>query len=120
MFWLNLSDGVCRLGVDSLPQSYFSITNLGNHFLCKLPPFSFHCSFSLHLILIFDVTGPNLRYKCNGRGVQACELDGAWGVNLLFEVFEYGGLHLVVTKVVPVGGGANKTKKEFLCYLVFE
>ena len=52
--------------------------------------------------------------------MHACELDGAWGVNLLFEVFEYGGLHLVVTKVVPVGGGANKTKKEFLCYLVFE
>ena len=43
--------------------------------------------------------------------MHACELDGAWGGNLLFEVFEYGGLHLVVIKVVPVSGGANKTKK---------
>ena len=39
-----------------------------------------------------------------------CELDGAWGSDLLFEIHENRGLHLVVTKVVPVSGGADKKK----------
>ena len=37
-----------------------------------------------------------------------CELDGAWGGDLSFEVLKCGGLHLVVTEVVPVDGGANE------------
>ena len=37
----------------------------------------------------------------------ACELDGALGGDLPFEVLKCGGLHLVVTGVVPVGGGAD-------------
>ena len=44
--------------------------------------------------------------------MHACELDGAWGGSLLFEVFEYGGLHLVVIRVVPVSDGVNRTPKK--------
>ena len=40
----------------------------------------------------------------------ACELDGALGDALLFEVLKCGGLHLVVTDMVPVGGGADKER----------
>ena len=36
------------------------------------------------------------------RGESVLELDGAWGGNQSFEVFKCGGLHLVVTEVVPV------------------
>ena len=36
---------------------------------------------------------------------SACELDGAWGGDQSFEVLKCGGLHLVVTEVVPVGDG---------------
>ena len=43
--------------------------------------------------------------------MRACELDGAWGGDQSFEVLKRGGLHLVVTKVVPVGRGADKRKK---------
>ena len=50
----------------------------------------------------------------------ACELDGALSGDPPFEVLKGGGLHLVVTEVVPVGGGADNNKKEFLCCLVFE
>ena len=51
--------------------------------------------------------------------MHTCELDGAWGGDPLFEVLECGGLHLIITEVVPVGGGADQ-KKEFLCCSVFE
>ena len=37
--------------------------------------------------------------------MRACELDGAWGGDQSFEVLS---LHLVVSEVVPVGGGADK------------
>ena len=39
--------------------------------------------------------------------MRACELDGALGGDLPFEVLKCGGLHLVATGVVPVGGGAD-------------
>ena len=63
------------------------------------------------LVLILDVAGPNFRYKCT------CGLDGAWGDDSSFEVLEHGGLHLVVTEVVPVGGGANKKGSGTVRYL---
>ena len=53
----------------------------------------------------------HLRPLSNTTTVQACELDGAWGDDLLFEVLECGGLHLVITEVVPVSGGADKNKQ---------
>ena len=59
------------------------------------------------------VAGPNFRYKCDGRGVRACELDSALGGDPSFEVLKRGGLHLIVTaEVVPVGGGADNNKKK--------
>ena len=54
------------------------------------------------------------------------ELNPALGGSPSSEVFKRGGLHLVVTEVVPISGGADKktkTKKEeekFLCCSVFE
>ena len=42
--------------------------------------------------------------------MRTCELDGALGGDLSFEVLKCGGLHLAVTGVVPVGGGADKIK----------
>ena len=48
----------------------------------------------------------------------ACELDGALGGDLSFEVLKHGGLHLVVTEVVSLGGDADK--KEFLCCSAFQ
>ena len=39
--------------------------------------------------------------------------DGALGGDPLLEVHKSGGLYLVVTEVVPIGGGADR--KEFLC-----
>ena len=44
--------------------------------------------------------------------MRACELDDALGGDLLFEVLKGGGLHQVVTEVVPVGGGADQKKKK--------
>ena len=37
-------------------------------------------------------------------------LDGVWGGDQSFEVLKRGGLHLVVTEVVPVAGGADKKR----------
>ena len=51
--------------------------------------------------------------------MHTCELDGAFGGDPSSEVLKRGGLHLVITEVAPVGGG-EATKKEFLCYSVFE
>ena len=42
------------------------------------------------------------------RGEYTQELDGAWGGDQFFGVFKYGGFHLFVTEVVPVGGSAIK------------
>ena len=42
------------------------------------------------------------------RGECAQKLDGAWGTDHSFEVMHCGGFHLVVTEVVPVGGGADE------------
>ena len=42
--------------------------------------------------------------------VCVCELDGALDGNHSPEVLKHGGLHLVVTEVVPVCGGADKGK----------
>ena len=44
--------------------------------------------------------------------MRACELDDALGGDLSFEVLKGGGLHQVVTEVVPVGGGADKKRKK--------
>ena len=51
--------------------------------------------------------------------MRACELDGALGGDPSSEVLKRGGLHLVVTEVVPVDGDADETK-ELLCCSVFE
>ena len=55
--------------------------------------------------------------------MRACELDGVLGGDPSYEVLKRGGLHLVVTEVVPVSGGADNNKKErkkeFLCYSVY-
>ena len=40
-----------------------------------------------------------------------CELDGALGGDPSFEVLKWGGLHLVVTEVVPVVVVQKKRKK---------
>ena len=78
--------------------------------------------FLLNYILIRYVVGPNFRYKCDGRGVRACDLDGDFGGDPSSEVLRRGGLHLVVTEVVPVGDGAdnNNNNKELLCCSIFE
>ena len=47
------------------------------------------------------------QYRCDVRGVCACELDGSWGGSLLSEVLRHGGLQLVITEVVPVGDGVG-------------
>ena len=41
--------------------------------------------------------------------MRARGLDGAWGGDPLFQALEYGDIHLVVTEVVPVDGGAPTT-----------
>ena len=45
--------------------------------------------------------------------MRAFELDSALSRDPASEVLKHGGLHLVITGVVPVGGGADK-KREFL------
>ena len=40
--------------------------------------------------------------------MHAYGLNGVLGCDPSFEVLMCGGLHLVITKVVPVGGGADK------------
>ena len=40
--------------------------------------------------------------------MRACELDGVLGGDPSFEVLKRGGLHLVVTEVISIGGGADK------------
>ena len=47
------------------------------------------------------------------RGECALRLDGARGGNQSFEVPKCGGLHLVITEVVPVGGSEDK-KADFI------
>ena len=51
--------------------------------------------------------------------MRACELDGALGGDPSSEVLKRGGLHLIVTEVVPIDGDADETK-EFLYCSVFE
>ena len=61
---------------------------------------------------------PNFRYlKCDGRGVRAFELDSALVGDPSSEVLKHGGLHLVITEVVPVGGGADQKKRVLVQYL---
>ena len=43
--------------------------------------------------------------------MRACELGGVLGGDPSYEVLKRGGLHLVVTEVVPSGGGADKKEK---------
>ena len=43
-----------------------------------------------------------------------CKSDGALGGDPLLEVLKCGGLHLVITEVVPIGGGVDKKKKRVL------
>jgi len=56
---------------------------------------------------MLHVAGPNFRYRCDGRGVRTWKSDGALGDDPLLEVLKSGGLHLVVTEVVPVSGAAS-------------
>jgi len=63
------------------------------------------------------IAGPNLRYKCDGRGVRMCKSDGALGDYPLLEVLKCGGLHLVVTEVVPVSGCVDK-KRVLMLFIV--
>ena len=42
--------------------------------------------------------------------MHACKSDGALDGDPSLEVLKCGGLHLVVTEVVPVSGGADKKK----------
>ena len=42
--------------------------------------------------------------------MRTCKSDGALGDDPLLEVLKCGGLHLVVSEVVPVGGGADKER----------
>ena len=49
------------------------------------------------------------------RGECALELDAAWGDDQSFEVLKCGGLHLVVTEVVPVSG-AEDEKVDFISF----
>lgn len=48
--------------------------------------------------------------------MRACELAGVWGGDQSFEVLKRGGLHLVVSEVVPVDGVADK--KRVLVYSI--
>ena len=59
------------------------------------------------LILIAYVAGPDLQFRCDRSGMCA-ELDGACGGHQSFQVLKIGGLHLVVTEVIPVGGDENE------------
>ena len=43
-----------------------------------------------------------------GARARQCELDGTRGGDQSFEVLKCGGLHLVLTEVVPVGGGVEE------------
>ena len=40
--------------------------------------------------------------------MRACKSDGALGGDPSLEVLKSGALHLAVTEVVPVGGGADQ------------
>ena len=42
--------------------------------------------------------------------MRTCKSDGALGDKPLLEVLKSEGLHLVVTEVVPVSGGADKER----------
>ena len=42
--------------------------------------------------------------------MRTCKSDCALGDDPLLEVLKSGGLHSVVTEVVPVGGGADKER----------
>ena len=59
---------------------------------------------------MLHLAGSNFRYRCDGRGVRTCKSDGALGDDPLLDVLKSGGLHLIVTEVVPVGGGADKER----------
>ena len=58
------------------------------------------------LIWIQFVAGPNCRYLNASGGECTPELNPALGGSPSSEVFRRGGLHLVVTEVVPISGGA--------------
>ena len=60
-------------------------------------------------------TSPDLTVGINASGGECtCELNGALGGSPSSEVLKRGGLHLVVTDVVPVGGGADKKRRRVL------
>ena len=64
------------------------------------------------LIWIQFVAGPNCRYLNASGGECTHELNPALGGSPSSEVFKRGGLHLVVTEVVPISGGADKKKEK--------
>ena len=50
--------------------------------------------------------------------MHACNSDGALGDDPLLEVLRCRGRHLVVTEVVPIGGGAD-TKRVLMLFSVY-
>ena len=60
----------------------------------------------LHSITLQD---PTLGTDATGGGrARQCELGGTRGGDQSFEVLKCGGLHLVLTEVVPVGSGVEE------------
>ena len=59
------------------------------------------------MVWIPYVAGPNFRYIDSMGEECVCEFDGACGGNQSFEVLKCGGLHPVITEVLPVGGGVD-------------
>ena len=64
------------------------------------------------LILIAYFTGPNFWFRCDRRGVCTWV---RWCLQWqsVVEVLKCGGLHLVITEVIPVGGSEDK-KVDFI------
>ena len=50
--------------------------------------------------------------------MRACRSDGALGGDPSLEVLKHGGLQLVVTEVVPIGGGADNKKRVLVLFSI--
>ena len=63
-------------------------------------------------ILISYIAGPNFQFRCDERRVHT-GVNGAMGDELLFEVLECMGFHLVIIELVPDGSSAKKKKLNY-------
>ena len=68
----------------------------------------------------------DLKTICGSNEVQShlvsaslLELDGALGGDPSSKILKRGGLHLVVTEVVPVGGSADNKQKKSSCVVMY-